>query len=76
MNRSSLVPHYGRKAKLALVAALATAALPALAAFDVSAVTTGITDAQTALTTIIGAFIVLAIAVMTGVMVWKFVRRK
>ena len=46
------------------------------AAIDVTAVTTGITDAQTALTTIIDALMALSVAIFGIVMVYRFVHRK
>lgn len=46
------------------------------ATIDVTAVTTGITDAQTALSTIIAALLALSVAIYGIVLVYRFVKRR
>ena len=50
--------------------------LSAHAAIDVTAVTTGISDAQTAITTVIGALLALSVAIFGLAKVYSFIKRK
>lgn len=52
------------------------AASPAFAVIDVTAVTTGITDAQTALLAVIGGLMALSVALFGIVKVYRFVASK
>jgi hypothetical protein len=61
--------------KLAL-GAFALAPLSASAVVDVTTVTAGITDAETALVTVIGALMALSVALFGITMVYRFVKRK
>lgn len=53
---------------------LGFAAVPAFAVIDITAVTTGITDAQTAMLSILAALLALAIALFGVTMVYKYVK--
>lgn len=59
-----------------LFAALAMVGLNANAVIDVTAVTTGITDAQTAITTVITGLLALSVAIFGLSKVYSFVKRR
>ncbi len=58
------------------MAALLMVSGSAFAVIDVTAVTAGITDAQTALAVIIAAFLALSVAILGLSKVYAFVRRR
>jgi hypothetical protein len=69
MNRNSI------KA-LAIAAAVSASTIANAAGIDTSAVTTGITDAQTAILAVIGALTGLSVAIFGVAKVYGFIKRK
>lgn len=69
MNRNSI------KA-LAVVAAVSCSTAASAAGIDTTAVTTGITDAQTAILAVIGALTGLSVAIFGVAKVYGFIKRK
>lgn len=61
---------------LAFVGAAIVAAAPASAAIDVTTAITGISDAQTAVLSIIGALLALSVAIFGVAKVYSFVSKK
>ena len=60
----------------AVVALVGTAAAPAFAVIDVSAVTSGITDVGVALLAVIGGFLAVSVLILGIGKVYSFVKRK
>jgi shikimate kinase len=63
-------------AKVLAVVSLAMAAAAANAAVDITAATTGVSDAQTALLSLLGAFMGLSAAIYGVVKVYRFLSKK
>lgn len=62
--------------KIAVPALLVAASAPAFAVIDTAAMTSGITEAQTAILTVIGALIALSVAIFGVTKVYSFISRK
>lgn len=69
MNRNSI------KA-LVVVGAVSASAIASAAGIDTAAVTTGITDVQTAILAVIGALTGLSVAIFGVTKVYSFIKRK
>ena len=65
-----------KKVISAVLVGLFAMASQAFAAIDVTAVTTGVSDATTAITTVIGALLALSIAIFGISKVYSFVKRR
>ena len=66
-----------KKVYLVLVAMmLGIFAMPSFAIIDITAATTGITDAQTAIASLIGALLALSVSIFGIVKVYNFVSKK
>lgn len=61
---------------LALVVAISASAAASAAGIDTTAVTTGISDAQTAILAVIGALTGLSVAIFGVAKVYGFIKRK